>query len=531
MRLDGSNGAPVTLWLADVLALPALRRAQPELLVDGVARPVRWVHSSEIYEIAPLLRGGEVLLTTGLGLIGVDGDGLRRYAERIADRQVAAIGLELGRTFPTVPNELVDACAARELGLFALHTVVPFVDIAREANERILDHEAVRLRRAHEVSATLTDALLSGHSLGQLLTRIAELAGAPAWLVSTEGRVVAASAGGGQAAPTVQRCATPVSSLGQAWGEIVVEADDRPELRMLLERAAVVVQLALLRTRDMTRARGDVRRAVVLQLLDGGYASGDAITSQLAAAGVAPSSDTTLVGVAVTIAAPLRPAGAVAAVGAAAAEVFAAAAVADTSTAIVGVVRSAGGADAQIRDQLHVLVRGIDAWLAREGNSRVTCCAAGPFATDAEQLTASLRSARDAVDIARSLGLRQRIVRSTDVALHRLLARVGDHIEVERLIGDQLGALLDHDAHRGRSLLATLTAYSDAGWSKTATADALQIRRQTVYARLDRIAALLDVDLDDPMTRTSLAVAVIAWRIRRAGGLRTPGDVGGQTVI
>ncbi|CAN5879172.1 hypothetical protein BH23ACT10_BH23ACT10_33040 [soil metagenome] len=125
-------------------------------------------------EPAPLLRGGEVLLTTGLALIGVDGVGLRRYAERIADRQVAAVGLELGRTFPAVPDALFDACADRELGLFALHTIVPFVDIAREANERILDHEAIRLRRVHEVSATLTDALLSGHSLGQLLTRIAE---------------------------------------------------------------------------------------------------------------------------------------------------------------------------------------------------------------------------------------------------------------------------------------------------------------------------------------------------------------------
>ncbi|CAN5879125.1 hypothetical protein BH23ACT10_BH23ACT10_33030 [soil metagenome] len=298
---------------------------------------------------------------------------------------------------------------------------------------------------------------------------------------------------------------------------------------MLLERAAVVVQLALLRTRDLTRARGDVRRAVVLQLLDGGYASGDAITSQLAAAGVAPSSDAGLVGIALTVAAPLRPAGAMAAVEAAAADAFTAAAVADTSTAIVGVVRSAGGADAQLREQLRALVRGVDARLAREGNSRVTCCAAGPLAGDAEQLTAALRSAREAVHIARSLGLQQRIVRSTDVALHRLLARVGDHVEVERLIGDQLGALLDHDAHGGQSLLATLTAYVDAGWSKTATADALGIRRQTVHARLDRIAALIDVNLDDPMARTSLSVAVLAWRIRRAGGLQSPGGVIGPT--
>jgi purine catabolism regulator len=55
--------------LSEVLALPVMLRAKPKVLVaPRVDATVRWVHSSEIYEIAPLLRGGELLLTTGLGL-------------------------------------------------------------------------------------------------------------------------------------------------------------------------------------------------------------------------------------------------------------------------------------------------------------------------------------------------------------------------------------------------------------------------------------------------------------------------------
>ena len=71
---------PVALTLADVLAHPALVQCRPAVLAgDPTTRTVRWVHSSDIYEIAPLLRGGELLLTTGLGLVDSTPDELRAY--------------------------------------------------------------------------------------------------------------------------------------------------------------------------------------------------------------------------------------------------------------------------------------------------------------------------------------------------------------------------------------------------------------------------------------------------------------------
>ena len=51
--------------LPDVLALPSFRAAGAQVLAgrpEGVL--VRWVHSSEVFEMGGLLAGGEVLLTT-----------------------------------------------------------------------------------------------------------------------------------------------------------------------------------------------------------------------------------------------------------------------------------------------------------------------------------------------------------------------------------------------------------------------------------------------------------------------------------
>jgi purine catabolism regulator len=64
----------MSMSLREVLATDVLQETEPEVLAGHGAldREVRWVHSSEIYEIAPLLSGGELLLTTGLGLAPAD---------------------------------------------------------------------------------------------------------------------------------------------------------------------------------------------------------------------------------------------------------------------------------------------------------------------------------------------------------------------------------------------------------------------------------------------------------------------------
>lgn len=48
--------------LVEVLEHPVVRRGQPVLLAGatGLDRTVRWVHSSDIFEIAPLLRQGDL---------------------------------------------------------------------------------------------------------------------------------------------------------------------------------------------------------------------------------------------------------------------------------------------------------------------------------------------------------------------------------------------------------------------------------------------------------------------------------------
>lgn len=127
------------LALVDLLQLDPFRRSGPTVdfgdhLLD---RPVRWIHTSELAEAATLLRGGELLLTSGLGLSGRGAAGIRMYIATLGEKR-AALALELGWRFTTVPDEMLIAAREHNVPIIALHEVVPFVELAEAGQEAIL---------------------------------------------------------------------------------------------------------------------------------------------------------------------------------------------------------------------------------------------------------------------------------------------------------------------------------------------------------------------------------------------------------
>ena len=127
----------------------------------------------------------------------------------------------------------------------------------------------------------------------------------------------------------------------------------------------------------------------------------------------------------------------------------------------------------------------------------------------------SLPAALEALHLARRLSLGSHGA-GERLGVYHLLSNVADDVELERFVQEQLGPLLEHDARHGSDLVQTLDAYLEAGLGKTAAARALGIRRQTLYARLERISRLLGgLDIEARQARTAL----MAWS---AGGCGPP---------
>src|ERR1700761_3917707 len=109
--------------LSDVLALDVCRRGQPAVLAgaDRLSTPVRWVHAIELTDVARLLRGGELVLSTGIALPD-DERLLAAYIAELAGIGGAGLAIELGRRYAgTLPAALVAAARSAGLPLIAFH--------------------------------------------------------------------------------------------------------------------------------------------------------------------------------------------------------------------------------------------------------------------------------------------------------------------------------------------------------------------------------------------------------------------------
>src|SRR5918911_1888566 len=102
------------LALAAVLNLPVVRRALPEVLSGegSLARELRWAHVIEMPDPDDLLKGGELVLTTGLGA-GQREEGQRAWIASVLEQGAAAVAVELGTSWrEQLPAPVVEACAA-----------------------------------------------------------------------------------------------------------------------------------------------------------------------------------------------------------------------------------------------------------------------------------------------------------------------------------------------------------------------------------------------------------------------------------
>ncbi|WP_166503545.1 PucR family transcriptional regulator [Modestobacter italicus] len=487
------------LSLADVLAVDALARARPEVVVgaDLLDRPVRWVHTSELAEAAYLLRGGELLLTTGLGLGGRGAVGEAAYVAALADRGVAALALELGWTFTEPPDGLVEACRQHGLPLVVLREIVPFVEITEQVQTALLEDAQAGTRRDRDVRQLLSDALLDGAGPAELTTLMAELAGAPVTVTTADGALVASAGLDGAGSrrrgrPVVRR---DVVLLERHWGQVAVlspaRADD-PTAGSVCSFGAEALGLALLRS----AAGGDLvhrRHQLLTDLTERRWRTPGELVSRARVLGLPFTAEGRYVVLVVTELGPVDTDGVVRAVTGALAPGSALAA--DVDGEVVAVVRTSAATTAAraVLAAVDRLATGVPA------SARVV---AGPVVGRLDEADRSLAAARRALELSP-----ERLVSAGTMTAQLLLSGLRTEPLAEQVVREEIGRLVEHDAAHGSDLVRTLAVYLAHSSSKVRTSEALRLRRQTVHGRLQKIEELIG-DVHAASRHTALVVAL-----------------------
>jgi purine catabolism regulator len=117
---------------------------------------VRWVHSTELLDPTPWLKGGELLLTMGIQLTGPKAQ--RELIATLADHEIAGLGFGTGFTHKKLPTALLSAARKREFPLFEVPYELPFIAITERAFAQLLDERYEMLQR-NMVGDVLAEAL------------------------------------------------------------------------------------------------------------------------------------------------------------------------------------------------------------------------------------------------------------------------------------------------------------------------------------------------------------------------------------
>ncbi|MDQ1039600.1 purine catabolism regulator [Streptomyces sp. V3I8] len=525
------------------LELPGLRGGLPEVLAgaDRLGRTVRWVHAGEVPNIASLLKGGELLLTTGYGL-GTRPADQRAFVRTLAERGIAALVVELGPRFAKLPAALVETARTAGLPLVQLHREVAFVTVTQEIHTEIVNGHYALLQRAEEVHRRCTGALLGGGGIPQVLGILADFGANPVFLETADGQLLYAAGTGPANADPLQvweglrgrreedppagSVLVDVPGTGSGGGPGAVRArlvllpvntPLAPVHRIAAQRAADVLAVVLMQARQeeelAARGRGDF----LTDLAEGRIEARDA-PAQARVLGFRPGASP-LLPVVMRLADGLAPGGGWAVLARAVAEELASVGVpvlpgvrpVEGRVPLLVALRAEGERQA-VADRVAAALR---AGVERAGMQRpgaqppvVVVGVAGGWAA----ASAGLRHAAETATAAQGLPDRPWYdARRLDTDL--LLWRLRDHPDLAAFVDRAIGPLRDHDHRSKPPLLPTLETYLAHAGRKAETARELHLNRQTLYNRLARIGELLGTDLDDPQTVLALSLALRARRL------------------
>ncbi|MCO4251309.1 helix-turn-helix domain-containing protein [Pseudarthrobacter raffinosi] len=511
--------------LQDVLKHSTLTPADPVIRAAAAIAAqtqLRWIHSSEVLDIAPLLGGGELLLTGGQALVSATDKRRIGYIWELAERGVAALAIETGTELASIPSSMVAAAEAAGLPLIELRKVVPFVGVMEAINSLLVSESAAHLQQADQASHAMAVELAHGGSLDRILAVLADATGSEVELTSTAGAPLASALPADhaeepepgasiEAAPDRARIIqVDVSVRGIPSARLTLHAlagADVNLARIAGNRSVDILALALLQR--MPPGLKEMAGAALIRAVDSGTQNWR--LQQLApAAGIPLAAQ--LVAVVVRSPGSRQPRMAVEhlleRVG------HHSASYADNAELLALAVLRPG----KTQEDRDAILAGLQSLALPEG----TVSAVGPVATGISAAPWSLTEARLTLDLAagaeplkagplRAGPGQSGVVLDADAfAVERLAFHSLDDTQRTDYVSQQLGALLVHDAQRNSALVETLRVWLDSGCNTAQAARELHLERQSMHQRLQRIFSLCG---GDPRGTGRLAALHLAARL------------------
>ncbi|HEY1330978.1 MAG TPA: PucR family transcriptional regulator ligand-binding domain-containing protein [Actinomycetota bacterium] len=511
------------LTVADLLKTPGLT-LRPAAGRAGLSNAIRWVHVSELEDPTPWLKGGELLLTTGMG-VGATPARQRAYVRRLIEAGLAGLGFGLGFSHQKVPKALVDTAEQASFPVFEVPYVLPFIAITEAVFTRLVAEQYDLLQRSLEAEHTLTRAVLDGRGVSGIVAALTRAIDGWAILLDLHGAVIAIepdSAGGfvkrlwtelQSSRPEGPRFSLSLVDRGQNIAIQPVSAQGRVEAylsvgkkealgqfdRIVVSHALSLLALELTKVRAVSETERRLRGDVLEQILAGTLGPAEARRT-LDRLGFALD----------------RPVMVVAFAGDVPPEAMARAceeALARQFEAFLALGRE-DHVLVVVQPEAPGFLAGLRASVAERTTGAVMAGAGSPVPH--EQLLQGVREARYALQVCRTESRPQ--AEFADLGTYQLLLSLQDPDALRTFASSVLAPLDDYDEAHGGHLIPSLRAFLERNARWEAAASDLYVHRHTLRYRMRKVEELTGRDLASARDRMELFLAL------RARDLLTSGD-------
>jgi sugar diacid utilization regulator len=144
------------LTVREALSLNVLKGAKVVAGQKGLDNPIRWTHILDHPDVATWVKGGEILLTSGLGIYD-DPKAQIKYMRGAAEKKIAAVFIAVQQYLPQTTRHMREVADEYNLPLVELPPTTAFVEVT----EAILRQLAARSPDSER--EYLLDALLAGN--------------------------------------------------------------------------------------------------------------------------------------------------------------------------------------------------------------------------------------------------------------------------------------------------------------------------------------------------------------------------------
>lgn len=528
------------LTVKDALQLEILKGSKVVAGQDGLDRVIEWVHNVGVPDAARWLNGGELVLTTAINL-PADIEDQKEYMLAVIKKNIAALGIAVGRYWDDIPQHLIDIANKYQFPLLAIPFDIYFVEIAREINQIISQSE---LRHALAIHQSLTQLVVDGAGLNELAVTLANLVNQSVSIENerfeayasvniaevdearvytqqygrTDPRLVKALEERGyipeihetlrpvslpqmpDVGLEMERILAPIVVNGEVIGYMWIIADNRPlsDLeRLAIESGSTVAALMLLRQeaiqRDEASQRGDLLASLMQSdainreqyLLDRALRYGINLHQPYRVLLVQSGQKSTLA-LYHSLNQRLRMLNPQVVLGRFAGQFMLFVPQHQELQAIFDNVYSTFVDDNGLQIGVSALHRGVVEFSEAYGEARETLL------------------------IAQRLKQSDRVIYFDNLGYLHTLYRAGEDSLNRNAHASCLRQLLKENQ---TDLFHTLEVYLDAGGNGVATAELLHIHRSTLNYRLARVSEICQVDLSDALTRTNLQIALKMVRL------------------